>query len=89
MQNGTTQWSTGAETENDNVLLSVPANGALSPDKTIQHARSKIKSVFSRRDITYNTSNVSYLLINHSLCHLWPLSTEEETAGLLNGITEK
>lgn len=52
MQNGTTQWSTGEETKNNDVPLIIPANGALSQEKTTQKTRSKTQSIFSRRDIT-------------------------------------
>lgn len=59
MQNGTTQWSTKAKAKNDNVLLSIPPNGALSLDKAIENTRSKTKSIFSKRDITYSMSSVA------------------------------
>ncbi len=50
MQNGTTQWSTGIKTKNINSLLSIAADGELTPDKSVQNTRSKTKSIFEKRD---------------------------------------
>lgn len=76
-------WS--KEKKNDNMLLSIPANGALSRDKTMQKNRSKSNQSF-QGETSHAVCVIYHLLINHLLCHLWPFPqrTRHETAGLLN-----